>query len=79
MLNLLLLFRPLFGPEGFRDHFQPFTDVLREIWPGVTRKVEYFVSFAVEAAVSAAKLNRLRVRTRCRCGAMANPRDAYLT
>ncbi|MEY2538356.1 MAG: hypothetical protein QOG67_2096, partial [Verrucomicrobiota bacterium] len=28
-----------FGLETFRGHFQPFTDVLREMWPAVTRKV----------------------------------------
>src|SRR5437762_13496850 len=33
-----LLFWPSFGPESFRGHFWPFTDVLREIWSAVTRK-----------------------------------------
>jgi hypothetical protein len=47
MFNLLIFNFPfvvlaVFGPEGFRGHFQPFTDVLREIWPGVTRKMEIF-------------------------------------
>jgi len=28
-----------FASETVRGHFQPFTDVLREIWPAVTRKI----------------------------------------
>jgi hypothetical protein len=49
MFNLLIFNFPfvvlaVFGPEGFRGHFQPFTDVLREIWPGVTRKMEIFLN-----------------------------------
>ena len=37
------------------SHLWPFTDVLREIWPGVTRKKRGLRDFAVEAAVSAAE------------------------
>jgi len=45
MFNLLILIFPLlivlafFSPESFRGHFWPFTDVLREIWWPVTRKI----------------------------------------
>jgi len=47
-----------------RSHLWPFIDVLREIWPGVTRKMWRPLRFlVVETAVSAPKLNRLRVRT----------------
>jgi len=38
-----------------RSHLWPFIDVLREIWPGVTRKNGASVIFAVAAAVSAAE------------------------
>jgi hypothetical protein len=31
-----------FGPEGFRGNSGPFTDVLREIWLAITRKMEIF-------------------------------------
>jgi len=39
-----------------RSYFWPFTDVLREIWPGVTRKNGAFVIFAAEPAESAAEV-----------------------
>jgi hypothetical protein len=38
------LFWPSIEPETVRRHFQPFTDVLREIWPAVTRKTEIFLN-----------------------------------
>jgi hypothetical protein len=42
MLNLLLLFLFVvlaFFDSSLRNHFWPFTHVLREIWPGLTGKV----------------------------------------
>jgi len=39
LLFFLFVVLAFFGPKAFRGHFWPFIDVLREIWPGVTRKI----------------------------------------